>query len=64
MKTYEQLRYIYLSNIACGDISEADQAVMLAELEGMKTSMHKADLKLRVKEPAQSCDLSKNKVAA
>ena len=42
MKTYEQLRYIYLSNIAHGDISQADQAAMLAELKDIKTSMRKA----------------------
>ena len=43
MKTFEQLRYYYLSNIAHGDVSEADQAAMLAELKEIKSSMQKTD---------------------
>ena len=32
MSKAEKLREFYLSNIACGDISEADQTRMLAEI--------------------------------
>ena len=47
MKNYEQLRYFYLSNIACGDIGEADQAAMLAELEKIRVSMQKVEIDQR-----------------
>ena len=64
MKTYEQLRYIYLSNIACGDVSKADQAAMLEELEEIRASMQKAEMDQRLLDKEQTQSGSKRKTAA
>ena len=63
MTNYEQLRYFYLSNIACGDVSEADQAPMLAELEKIRASMHKADMDQSLQDKERIPSGSKRKAA-